>query len=294
MKSKKASIGIIIAFITAAASGAGILRVLNTERSLSEEELLEITQTAAGHEMENYVCADLDHDASRELIGVYSDDRGLYQTWYCSSDGGTCRLVHQNSESMDACEIELLDLGDETHVAINASLMMGTGKNYSILSLKDNEILCLASDKYGYVRMTEDGDITLDVEAYDGMYDPDTGGMCMHTWKDTYLYFDGKTYREYGAKKITETEYLTYKNAQDIKDAAAKELTQSDTAKLEYFYYIRKNNILHMQCNVYSSSGAVQYGYYTFRFSGDVLDGQSGEYTVGQMAPSFSDWEVTY
>lgn len=262
------------------------------KKSLSEEELLAIMQATAGHQMESYVYVDMDHDGMKELVGVYPDDMYSYQTWYCSSDGKKCLLVHQNKEEMDACAIELLDLNDETHVVINAYRMIGTGKNYSIISLKGEDISCLASDKYGYVSMTEDGDIVLDVEAYDSMYDPAIQGMIGHTWKDTYLYFDGETYKEYGATEMTETEYLSFKNAQSIKDAIADELTQSDTTKLEYTYFIRKNHILHIQCNVYNSFGTIQYGYYTIRFDGDVLNEQLGEYRAGQMASSFSDWDV--
>ena len=236
----------------------------------------------------------MNHDGSKELIGTYSDNMGLYQTWYCSSDGETCLLVHQNNEGMDACEIKLIELKNETHVVLNAYRMIGTVKNYSIISLKGENISCLASNKYGYVCMTENGDITLDVEAYDGMYDPDIDGMILHTWKNTYLYFDGETYKEYGAKEIAENEYLSYKNSQNIKDMIANELKQSDATKLEYSYYVRKNNVLHIQCNVYSNSGTIQYGYYTVRISGNSLDEQLGEYTMGQMKPSFSDLDVTY
>lgn len=262
------------------------------KKSLSEEELLAIMQATAGHQMESYVYVDMDHDGLKELVGVYPDDMYFYQTWYCSSDGKKCLLVHQNKEEMDACAIELLDLNDETHVVINAYRMIGTGKNYSIISLKGEDISCLASNKYGYVSMTEDGDIVLDVEAYDSMYDPAIQGMIGHTWKDTYLYFDGETYKEYGATEMTETEYLSFKNAQSIKNAIADELTQPDTTKLEYTYFIRKNHILHIQCNVYNSFGTIQYGYYTIRFDGDVLNEQLGEYRAGQMASSFSDWNV--
>lgn len=268
-------------------------RKIPGEEERREKELLSIIQTMSGHRPESYVYVDMDHDGSEELIAVYSDDTGFYQTWYCSHDGEKCLLVHQNKEEMDGCKIELLDLADETHVVINAYRMMGTGKNYSILCLREKEVSCLASDKYGSVSLSETGDILLDIEAYDGMYEPDFG-MSTHTWKDTYLYFDGTTYKEYGAAEITETEFLDYKNSQKLKDIIAGELTQSDTTKLEYSYFIRQNRILHIQCNVYSSSGAIQYGYYTVRASGDVLEEQPGEYRYGQMAPSFSDWDVTY
>ena len=45
---------------------------------------------------------------------------------------------------------------------------------------------------------------------------------------------------------------LPYENAELLKDMIAGQLTQDDTEKLEYFYLVRKNNILHIQCNVYN------------------------------------------
>lgn len=263
-------------------------------RALGETELLARTESNSNHKIENYVYTDMDHDGTNELIGVYSNEMGLYQTWYCSGDGKTCVLVHQNNDGMDACEIELLNIGNETHVVLNAYRMMGTGKNYSIIALRNKEIICLISNKYGHVSMSDGGDITLDVEAYDGMYDPSIGGLILHTWKDTYLFFDGDTYKEYGALEISEQEFLEYQNSQEIKNEIESELRQSNTVSLEFTYFKRKNGIMHIQCNVYGDSGEIQYGYYTVRYEGNKLNTNLGEYTSGQMAASFSDLEVVY
>lgn len=263
-------------------------------KSLSEAELLAITESIAKHSMENYVYTDMDHDGANELIGVYCGDMGLYQTWYCSSDGKTCALIHQNDDGMDACEIELLNIGDATHVVLNAYRVMGTGKNYSIIAMRNQEIVCLISNRYGYVSMTDGGDITLNVEAYDGMYDPSIGAMILHTWKNTYLFFDGNTYKEYGATEISEQEFLDYQNSQELKDQIEGELRQSNTTSLEFSYFKRKNGIMHIQCNVYSDSGEIQYGYYTIRYNGNQLNKDLGEYNLGQMAYSFSDLKVVY
>lgn len=263
-------------------------------KSLSEAELLAITESIAKHSMENYVYTDMDHDGANELIGVYCGDMGLYQTWYCSSDGKTCALIHQNDDGMDACEIELLNIGDATHVVLNAYRVMGTGKNYSIIAMRNQEIVCLISNRYGYVSMTDGGDITLNVEAYDGMYDPSIGAMILHTWKNTYLFFDGNTYTEYGATEISEQEFLDYQNSQELKDQIEGELRQSNTTSLEFSYFKRKNGIMHIQCNVYSDSGEIQYGYYTIRYNGNQLNKDLGEYNLGQMASSFSDLKVVY
>ena len=263
-------------------------------KSLSEAELLAITESIAKHSMENYVYTDMDHDGANELIGVYCGDMGLYQTWYCSSDGKTCALIHQNDDGMDACEIELLNIGDATHVVLNAYRVMGTGKNYSIIAMRNQEIVCLISNRYGYVSMTDGGDITLNVEAYDGMYDPSIGAMILHTWKNTYLFFDGNTYKEYGATEISEQEFLDYQNSQELKDQIEGELRQLNTTSLEFSYFKRKNGIMHIQCNVYSDSGEIQYGYYTIRYNGNQLNKDLGEYNSGQMAYSFSDLKVVY
>lgn len=263
-------------------------------KSLSEAELLAITESIAKHSMENYVYTDMDHDGANELIGVYCGDMGLYQTWYCSSDGKTCALIHQNDDGMDACEIELLNIGDATHVVLNAYRVMGTGKNYSIIAMRNQEIVCLISNRYGYVSMTDGGDITLNVEAYDGMYDPSIGAMILHTWKNTYLFFDGNTYKEYGATEISEQEFLDYQNSQELKDQIEGELRQSNTTSLEFSYFKRKNGIMHIQCNVYSDSGEIQYGYYTIRYNSNQLNKDLGEYNLGQMASSFSDLKVVY
>ena len=263
-------------------------------RALSETELLAIMESNSNHKIENYVYTDMDHDGTNELIGVYSNEMGLYQTWYCSGDGKTCVLVHQNNDGMDACEIELLNIGNETHVVLNAYRMMGTGKNYSIIALRNKEIICLISNKYGYVSMTDDGEITLNVEAYDGMYDPNIGALIGHTWKNTYLFFDGNEYKEYGATEISESEFMGYESSQELKNKIEDELQQPDTSALEFEYFKRNNGIIHIQCNAYNNSGAVQYGYYTIEYSGKELSTDLGEYNSGQMAPSFSDLEVIY
>jgi hypothetical protein len=195
---------------------------------------------------------------------------------------------------MEACNIELLNVGSETHVVVDAYQMTGMFKNYTIIALKDKEAVCLISNKYGYVSMSDSKDILLDVEAYDGMYDPSIDGLIMHTWKDTYLFYDGNTYKEYGASEISEQEFLRYQNSQEIKNQIEGELRESDTKSLEFRYFRRKNGIMHIQCNVQNDSGEIQYGYYTVRYEGDKINDDLGEYTSGQMETSFSDLEVFY
>ena len=87
---------------------------------------------------------------------------------------------------------------------------------------------------------------------------------------------------------------MDYQNSQELKDQIEGELRQSNTTSLEFSYFKRKNGIMHIQCNVYSDSGEIQYGYYTIRYNGNQLNKDLGEYNLGQMASSFSDLKVVY
>lgn len=265
-------------------SDIGTQSISIDDTQVHKAQLLEIMELCAEHEMEDCVYVDMDHDGAEELAGVYFDEKNHCQAWYCSSDGQTCMLVYQGNSDADTCIIETLDAGDETHVVLNNCCLFGPWKYYSILALKKKEIVCLLSDQNGYVRMTEQGDITLTVEAYDGMYDPDYG-MTTHTWKDTYLFYDGSTYKEYEAAEITENEFFRYQNAQTVKDEIDRAWSQPDVQSLEYTYYIRNNDVLHIQCDVFYDSGEVRYGYYTVRYEGNILDKEPGEYNPGQMEP---------
>ena len=101
------------------------------------------------------------------------------------------------------------------------------------------------------------------------------------------MFFDGDTYKEYGASEISEQEFLKYQNSQEIKCEIVSELRQSNTISLEFTYFKRKNGIMHIQCNVYGDSGEIRYGYYTVRYEGKKLNNNLGEYTLGQMATFF-------
>ena len=116
----------------------------------------------------------------------------------------------------------------------------------------------------------------------------------MHTWKDTYLYFDGKTYKEFGAARMPESAFLEFAGAAERKGGIEQELTQTDTVDIEYSYFIRANGILHVQCAVHNVSGQILYRYYTLRYSGRQLVGGLGEAGYGQMDSQFSDLEVIY
>lgn len=264
-------------------------------RALSEEDLLSIMQAVSGQQLVQYAYLDMDGDQANELIGVFTDQDGLYSaSWYCSSDGSVCEAVDQNAHGFHACDIDFIDLGGQTHIVLNAYLLMGADCEYSILALQNGKVECLVANQYGRADQLDSGDITLTVEDYDSMFDPLIGRSLGHTRKSTYLYFDGTRYREYGAKEISESEFLTYENAAVIKQEISTKMRTADTAKLEFSYYVRANGILHIQCDQYLSDESINYGYYTLRHSDHILDNTLGAYTPGQMAVSFSTLEVTF
>lgn len=260
-----------------------------------EARLLAAAEAAAGNELSDHVCLDLDRNGAKELLGVcYSPVSQCNEVWYCSGDGTTCTMVHRDKLGLESCFLEELALEDESHVAVNSHVGMGTTSFFSILALRDGEIVCLVDEQPGNVRMTEEGDVTLSVEAYDGMYDAATDAMLGHTVKSTYLFFDGESYREYGATELTEEQFLAYKNAGELKAEIAHDLRFEDYDRLEYHYFLRSNGILQIQCDLCDAYGGVQYGYYTVRCLNGEVETSPGERESGRMAPSLSTLEVVY
>lgn len=264
----------------------------NQPDGAKEAELLVKMQSVTQLVVEDHKYIDMDHDGMKELIGVYRDEKGLWRAGYCSSDGKLCEIISEDIISCgnDCCTLETLDVGEETHLVFNCWNMIGTEKRYTIAALRDQKIVCLVPLQYGYVWMADEGDILLNIEDYDGVYEPSGDGegiMTMHTWKDTYLYYVDGVYKEYGASEITEAEFLTYQNAQLLKNKIEEELRQSDTKSMKYSYFRRKNGIMHIQCDVQAESGAIQFGYYTVRYQDKVLEGELGSYNPGRMFESF-------
>lgn len=283
-------------------AGCGIAAALGKQPDgRTEAKLLATMQEAAQCVVEDHIYTDMDHDGTKEMVGAYRDEKGRWEAGYCSSDGQTCAPVPLDSVwGHDCCTLRAMDLGEETHIVFNCWNLMGTEKRYAILALRDQEIVCLVPFQYGYVRMTDAGDILLNVEDYDSMFDPfepedDSDGVMLgHTWKDTYLFYEDGVYKEYGATEITEETFLTYQNAQMLKEQIEEELREENNVSLEYSYFKRSNGIMHIQCDVKNEFGGISYGYYTVRYEGNVLEKEPGVYNPGRMFSSFSNFEKVY
>ncbi len=258
--------------------------------SAKEMELLLLLEQAGGQKMESYLYTDMNHDGEKEMVGTTATTDYIYETWYISGDGSICEKVETALQWMDACQLLEMDLGTETHVVINVYNMMGTNKQYSILALHDGKPDLLVSNQYGYVQMAGNGDILLDVEAYDATYEKEDGFWLGHTWKDTYLYYEDGVYKEYGAAVLTEEQFMQYDNAEEVLEDIKK---QNESGNLVFSYFLRENGILHIQCER-EDECTIYYFYYTMRIDGNRLLGGTNNYLDGVMLPFFSSLDVTY
>lgn len=263
---------------------------LNDPAKETEDDLIKQFSAEYAKHFDKYVYLDMNHDQSNEIIGVFLNEDNYYETWYVSSDGKTIEKIHTNNDQMDDFEINIIEFEKERHVVVDAYRFMGTGKNFSIFSLEENIVVEL-SNQYGYVKQVEDT-ILLNVEAYDGMYDPDIDARIMHTWKNTYLHYDEK-YKEYYASKIDHNAFSQFINSQEIMDAIEKDTFTDKTDHILVSYYKRSNGIFHIQIKEYENTGIINYGYYTFGLEDNQLIGDL-DYNPGIMYGKFSFLEVTY
>lgn len=256
-----------------------------------DKQMLALLDEACGSQIYVYASVDMDKDGEREMIGVTYDD---FAVWYCSSDLEDCYMVSGGpSHGHHDCTIEQIEFDEENHIVIDTYNMVGSDKSYSILALHDGKIEILVDDNYGYVYMNEKNDIILDVESYDGEYDKSFDIWLMHTWTDTYLYYEDGKYKEYGAATLSEKDFLKYDNAQEVLDGIEKENRNEDVLEIRYSYFIRENGIVHIQCEL-EQEEFIEYFHYTYRINENHLDIEmSQNYGIMYSSLSWLD-EVTY
>ena len=136
----------------------------------------------------------------------------------------------------------------------------------------------------------------MDIEAYDGHYDVALDSYIMHTWNDTYLYYDGEKYREYGAVVLTEEEFLkSYENSSDVLNAIRQSVEIAEGESLEITsIFVRGNGIVQIQCEHRFAYGSIDFFY--FEYKSDEHNKLSGgkELIYGQMGAVLSQLEAVY
>lgn len=253
--------------------------------------LMQCLEDASGHKMEEYVYVDMDHDGKNEMMGTYEEDSYNWSVWYANNDGTICQPVLGLPRGYDRCTLEKLDFPAETHIVVFEYNMLGTGKQYSIYRLNDQELQPLVQSQYGSVYQNSDGDIILDVESYDAHYDIVDGLFTGHTWTDTYLYYEDGSYKEYGAAILSEEQFLCYDNAAELLSDIRSE---AGDGEIEFVYFLRENGIVHVQCILTIENVSIDYFHYTFRAEGNHLTGSLESKNEGCMGTYFSTLEVTY
>ena len=239
-----------------------------------------------------YVYEDLDHDGEKEFVAVVEGR----EVWYCSGDSSQCEMVYMIGQKLECYKLEILRPEGETHVAVNAYNTFGNYRYYSILALKEGTIKSLVSDNIGYVYGNSDGDIVLDIQAYDGHYEADWGIYTTHTWKDTYLYYDGKKYREYAAAVLTEEDFLKlYDNGTEVLDKIRQSRKLAEGERLEITsIFVRGNGIVQIQCEHRYAYGDIAFFYYELKSDENNKLSGGEELNYGQMYVQLSDLEAVY
>lgn len=51
---------------------------------------------------------------------------------------------------------------------------------------------------------------------------------------------------------------------------------------------IRKNGILHIECDCHMQNGSIYYGYFITKYKGNYIEESLSEYTSGKMEEAFS------
>lgn len=260
-----------------------------------EAELLKLVEEKVGGVTESSLYVDADYDGTKELFAAVAVE-GQYQIWYCSSDGGVCEKVQENAGFFDAVEITDLYSEEmlENHIIINVYNMMGTNKQFSVLTLRDGKVSCLVPWNYGTAGKDAEGNLCMTVEDYDGCYEAASELWLMHTWKQTWLSYDksADTYKEIPAEKIPEEEFLQLTNASEILEQIQTGETKEDTSEITTEYFLRRNGLLHVQCFVKDTVGNITAKYYTLKVIDNTITGKAEYPTDGIMKERLSGLEA--
>lgn len=254
-------------------------------------ELLLLIRTSAGRAVVDYQFADLDQDGSKELIGAVKSGDARWDIWFASNDGSQIKRLNQESILFDNCATTLLPQDGETHVAVNFSNLTDDTQETYVFAIQNRKPTALIEKMAASIWLGEDGQILLSVNGNDGYAGPDAKSSLTHTSKNSYLYYDGATYKEYGATLITQQDFLSYTGASQALAAVKQDLATA--VSLDMTFYRRANGLVYIQCAAKDATGGTEYTYYSYTTQDHAITGTPMAYR-GQMAPYFSTLPVTY
>ncbi len=271
--------------------------VIDTTLQLDEKALFEALEKKIAIEITNEqrIFDDFDFDQMKELIVTFMGDDHLFHMYYVNYDASIINEVYTSSIARDAFQMEIIDVQSAKHIVMNEYTTMGTNMESTVFALKDHQLEVLFQGNGASISQGDDGSIHFHVEDYDMMYDPTIEGYVGHSYKYSYLYYDdiNKVYKEYGAKEISENDFLEYENADTILNNIKNELEEEGVKEVRYKYFIRSNHMMHIQYEKEMESGFIDYAYYTLEVKDQALV-LLDEVIGGQMKDHFSNLGVTY
>lgn len=269
--------------------------VIDQSQQKSKDELMKQLQSNYQIEVtsEDYqLFDDYDYNSTKELIVAKEDDNHMLKVYYISYDGKQSQIVLEADHSFEGYHVSEIALTNQKHLAINQYSELSMDKQTTIIALKDDKFEVLYQSNDALITQEQD-DILFKVEAMDAMYDPSIAGYIGHSYKNSYLFYDesSSSYKEYGAKEISVDEFNQYTNAQSVIDTIVREIVTSDE-QYTFKYFIRRNQIMHIQYEVGFEGSLIRYGYYTLKINDNELEIISN--ASGQMKEHFSNLGVVY
>lgn len=191
----------------------------------------------AKQELLSYQCEDYDGDGKEEAFafaGKYSEEDGSYsgELYFANQKGAFS--VEKSQGTYFNFGKETITAGDRIFICMEEYYV--TGSKSILFGLENGKPARIEiTPNGGSIYQLQDNEYRMTCDAYDLNLD-ETG----HTWKYYYFYWDGKQFREHGAKEISKEELLKYKNAEEI----LKEIDKEGYQVRNILY--RENDIIHI------------------------------------------------
>lgn len=235
--------------------------------SLSEDKLLSIFYEKVSDTKPDYTVTDLDKNGTTEMFAVIQNNNYMQEIWYLSGDGKSISKINTTEYPLDNVSFDTIDYDKETHLIINSSNDAGSGVTSNIIGMKTDGPILYLNNKIGLVKKNNN-DILFEVQAYDASFDPSVGTLG-HTWKNTYIFFDGKKYCEYIAKEYHDLDFSEYNG---LEKHISKIKGNIEDLMIEN-YYIRDNGIIQIQCSTPDKSlyNGRNFFYYTAKHNNGIV-----------------------
>lgn len=219
----------------------GMLWAPNTAEAATKAELKEKLEKTARQEVCKFYCADLDKDGKKEAVGITGqqtkgEKEYYYQNislWYVSDE--KCYSFYSREKS--SCHLELWKVKGTYMFRLDYYV---SGPEYACdLWLFDKNGPKKLDDRYYNLKKIGKNQFTFIHSTFDSLFEDHYLG---HTWKQYYMYWNGKNFVEYGGIKITVGQLKKATGASTV----LKEIQKRGWTITDILY--RGNNIININC----------------------------------------------